>query len=222
MKNILVIAPHPDDEILGCGGVMLREIKEGNKVYVCIVTHAEPPIYPEGASLSMQASGRRCHEWMGVKKTYFLNFPTVMLEKVDRYILNDAILKIITETQADDIYIPHWGDMQRDHQIVADACMVGVRPKYTHKVSRVYGYETMSETAWNAHNVQNEFMPNTFVDISDFLDAKLTALKYYEGQLKPYPDARSIEAVEALARYRGSLMHKNAAEAFMLIRDIRY
>lgn len=221
MKNILVIAPHPDDEILGCGGIMLRNINEGNNVYVCIVTHCEPPIFPANGSDAIQAAGRECHKWMGVKKTFFLNFPTVMLEKVDRYKLNDAILKVITETQADEVYIPHWGDMQRDHQIVADACMVGVRPKYAHRVSRVYGYETLSETAWNAHNVQNEFMPNTFVDISDYLEDKLKALTFYDEQMSPFPDARSIEAIEHLAKYRGSLMHMNAAEAFVLIREMK-
>lgn len=220
MKNVLVIAPHPDDEILGCGGTMLRHIHEGDNVYVCIVTHAEPPIYPEGASLPIQAKGRECHKWMGVKQTYFLDFPTVMLEKVDRYKINNAILNVINETKADIVYIPHWGDMQKDHQIVADACMVSVRPKYTHQVSTVYGYETMSETAWNAHNIQNEFMPNTFIDISDYLEGKKKALGFYSAQMNEFPDARSIEAVEHLARYRGALMHLNAAEAFVMIRNV--
>ena len=221
MSNILVIAPHPDDEILGCGGMMLKRIKEGDSVYVCIVTHAAPPIFPEGASAPIQKAARQCHEWMGVKQTFFLNFPTVMLEKVDRYLLNDAILKVITETKADELYIPHYGDMQKDHQIVAEACMVAVRPKYKHRVRKVYGYETMSETAWNTPSIQNEFIPNSFVDISDNLDGKLEALNFYDSQMQPYPDARSLEAVRALAVYRGTLMHYKAAEAYMLLREMR-
>ena len=220
MKNILIIAPHPDDEILGCGGTMLKYINEGNNIYVCIVTHAEPPIYPKGASIPIQAAAKKCHQWMGVKKTFFLDFPTVMLETVDRYKINNAILNVINETKADTVFIPHYGDMQKDHQIVAEACMVSVRPKYEHKVTEVYGYETMSETAWNIPNVQNEFIPNVFVDISDFIVSKLEAMKYYDSQLSPFPDARSLEAIEALARYRGALMHMKAAEAFMLLRGL--
>lgn len=221
MSNVLIIAPHPDDEILGCGGVMLRNIAEGNSVYVCIVTHAAPPIFPEGSSAPIQKAALKCHEWMGVKQTFFLNFPTVMLEKVDRYLLNDAILKIIKETKADEVYIPHYGDMQKDHQIVAEACMVAVRPKYSHGVKRVLGYETMSETAWNTPNIQNEFIPNVYVDISDYLDDKIKALGYYDSQMQPFPDARSFEAIKALAVYRGTLMHMKAAEAFMLIRELK-
>lgn len=220
MKNVLVVAPHPDDEILGCGGTMLRHVNEGDNVYVCVVTHCEPPLFKENASLPIQKSAKECHEWMGVKNTFFLDFPTVMLEKIDRYLLNDAILNIITKTSADVVYIPHFGDMQKDHQLVAEACMVGVRPKYAHRVSKVYGYETLSETAWNIPNIQNEFIPNTFVDISDFLVGKLKAMEYYESQLNPFPDARSLKAIEALALYRGALMHMRAAEAFMLLREI--
>ena len=193
MKKVLVIAPHPDDEILGCGGTMLKHVSQGNEVFVCIVTHAEPPIYPKDASLPVQAAAKKCHQWMGVKDTFFLNYPTVMLEKVDRYKLNDSILQVINQTEADVVYIPHFGDMQRDHQIVADACMVAVRPKYAHRVTEVYGYETMSETAWNIPNVQNEFIPNTFVDITDFLEGKIEAMKFYDSQLSPFPDARSLD-----------------------------
>lgn len=221
MKNVLVVAPHPDDEILGCGGTMLKHIEAGDNVYVCIVTHATPPIYPEGASKGIQEAARQCHQWMGVKDTFFLNFPTVMLETVYRFKINDALLDVVQKTKTDVLYIPHYGDMQKDHQIVAEACMVAARPKYSHKVSMVFGYETMSETGWNIPNVQNEFMPNTFVDISQYLEKKKEALQYYESQLNPFPDARSLGAIEALAKYRGALMHLNAAEAFMLLRELR-
>lgn len=221
MKRVLVIAPHPDDEILGCGGTMLKHIEAGDEVYVCIVTHAAPPIYPEGASAAIQEAARQCHRWMGVKETFFLNFPTVMLETVDRYKINDAINKIVQENKIDVLYVPHYGDMQKDHQIVAEACMVAARPKYAHRVKAVYGYETMSETAWNAPNVQNEFIPNSFVDVSDYLEKKKKALLFYDSQLSPFPDSRSLESIEALAKYRGALMHMNAAEAFMLLRELK-
>lgn len=221
MKKILIVAPHPDDEILGCGGTMLKHIKNGDKVYVCIVTHAEPPIYPEGTSDAIQKAARECHKWMGVEDTFFLNFPTVMLETVDRYKMNNAILDIVKKISADVVYIPHYGDMQKDHQIVAEACMVAVRPKYIPRVPQVFSYETMSETAWNAPSIQNEFIPNDFVDISEFLDGKLKAMSFYSSQVGEFPDARSYEAIEALAKYRGALMNMKAAEAFSVIRSLR-
>lgn len=221
MKKVLVIAPHPDDEVLGCGGTMLRHIDEGDEVTVCIVTHAEPPIYPVDSSLPIQKAARECHKWMGVKDSIFLDFPAVMLESVERYRINNALLDVIRTVNPECVYIPHYGDMQKDHLIVVEACMVALRPKNIHKPLSVFGYETMSETAWNIPNVQNEFIPNVFIDISKYLVKKLEALRYYDSQMKEYPDARSLEAVEALARYRGSLMHFEAAESFMLIRELR-
>lgn len=221
MSKVLVFAPHPDDEILGCGGTMIKHVNSGNEVYVCIVTKGCLPLFPPEGTERNRGEARSCHQRIGVKKTFFLDFPAVMIEKENRYEINGKILDVIKEVQPDEVYIPHWGDMQKDHQIVADACMVALRPKYEPKVKRIYGYETMSETAWNAPNVQNEFIPNVFVDISDVLDKKIEALGFYETQLSPFPDARSIEAVEALAKYRGALMHVKAAEAFMLIREIR-
>ena len=221
MSKILVFAPHPDDEILGCGGTMIKNINEGNEVYVCIVTKGPQPMFPIEIVEKARQEARDCHQSIGVKKTFFLDFPSVYLEECHRYELNDSILKVIREVMPDEVYLPHWGDMQKDHQIVADACMVALRPKYEPKVRRIYSYETMSETAWNAPNVQNEFMPNVYVDISNTLESKLKALSFFQTQLSSFPDARSIEAIEALAKYRGAIMNMQAAEAFMLIRDIR-
>lgn len=221
MKKILVIAPHPDDEILGCGGTMIKNIKAGNEVYVCIVTKGCPPLYkPERTAINQQ-DARTCHQHIGVKKTFFLDFPAAMLETVERFDLNGKILDVIRELQPDEVYIPHWGDMQKDHQIVADAAMVALRPKYRPQVKKIFGYETMSETAWNAPNVQNEFIPNVYVDIEDYLEEKKKALSFFSLQVSPFPDARSSEAIEALAKYRGALMDMRAAEAFMLIRELR-
>ena len=221
MKKILVIAPHPDDEILGCGGTMIKNVAEGNEVYVCIVTKGPQPMFPIEFIKKARQEARDCHASIGMKKTYFLDFPSVYLEECHRYELNDAILKVVREVMPDEVYIPHYGDMQKDHQIVADACMVAVRPKYEPKIKKVLGYETMSETAWNAPNVQNEFIPNIFEDISGYLEDKKKALAFFTTQIASFPDARSVEAIEALAKYRGALMHLNACEAFMLIREIR-
>ena len=221
MSRILVIAPHPDDEILGCGGTIIKNIKQGNDVYVCIVTKGMPPLFKEERVELNRQHARECHQSIGVKKTLFLDFPCVTLEKEDRYKLNQAILDVVKEIRPDEVYIPHYGDMQKDHQLVVDSAMVALRPKYNLGIKKIYGYETMSETAWNVPNIQNEFIPNAFVDISEELDEKMKALSCFKLQISDYPDARSLEAIEALAKYRGALMNLRAAEAFMIIREIR-
>lgn len=220
MSKVLVFAPHPDDEILGCGGTMIKHIEAGDEVYVCIATKGCMPLFSTESVNKTRSEALECHKSIGVKKTFFLDFPAAMMEKVERYEMNGKILDVIKEVQPDIVFIPHWGDMQKDHQMVADACMVALRPKYEPKVKSIFSYETMSETAWNAPNVQNEFIPNVFVDISDTLNKKIKALSVFKSQLSEFPDARSLEAVDALAKYRGALMHFKAAEAFMLIRQL--
>lgn len=218
--NILVVAPHPDDEILGVGGTMVKYIHNGDVVYVCIATRGSLPIYSEEDVAITRKETIKAHELLGVKETFFLEFPAVMLEQVRRYEINGKISNLVQKIKPQIVYIPHWGDMQKDHQIVAEACMVALRPKYEHVVKGIYSYETLSETGWNAPNTQNEFIPNVYVDISYHLDKKLEAMKIYKSQLSGYPNPRSIEAVEALAKYRGSTVSVRAAEAFMLIRAI--
>lgn len=221
MNKVLVIAPHPDDEILGCGGTMIKNIKEGNEVYVCIVTRGYPPLFKEERTAQNKKDAIACHQFLGIKETFFLDCPSTQLETMERSEFNGKILKVVRDLVPDEVYIPHWGDMQKDHQMVAEACMVAVRPKYMPQVKRVYSYETMSETAWNAPNVQNEFIPNVFVDISEELEDKKKALSFFSLQVSEFPDARSLEAIDALAKYRGALMNLHAAEAFMLIREIK-
>lgn len=222
-KRILVFAPHPDDEILGVGGTIARNIKDGDDVYVCVVTKGCPPLFKnEEKNQLNQDDAKRCHEFLGIKKSFFLDFPAADLESVKRYELNGKILDVVKDVCPDVAYIPHIGDMQKDHQIVVDACMVALRPKYFPQVKRILAYETLSETDWNLPNVSNAFIPNVFVNIEDTLEIKKEALSFFSLQVSSFPDTRSMEAVEALARHRGVLMHWKAAEAFMLIRELEY
>ncbi len=218
--KIMIIAPHADDEVIGVGGTILKNIFCGNEVYVCVVTRGTYPLFSDEFMKNLRQETIDCHKIMGVKKTFFLEFPSVTLEEKHRFEVNDAILDTIKEVCPDEVYIPHHGDMQKDHQIVAEACMVALRPKYEFAPKKIFAYETLSETGWNIPCVQNEFIPNVFVDISDFLEKKIEMLKIYKSQLANFPNARSVEAVESLAKFRGALMNLKAAEAFMLIREI--
>ena len=220
--KVLVIAPHPDDEILGVGGTMAKRSAKGDEVYVCVVTKAYGPLFPAEVTERSRAECREADRLTGAKETLFLDFPAVMLETVPRYEFNGKIGEVISKIEPDEVYIPHRGDMQLDHQMVVDAAMVALRPKYAHTVCRIYAYETLSETGWNIPNTVNEFIPNVYEDISDFLDTKIKAMEIFKSQLAEYPNARSVGAIEALARYRGSTVSVNAAEAFSLVREIKF
>lgn len=223
--NILVFAPHPDDEVLGCGGVMLKHVANGDDVYVCVATCGHPPIFNDdimkenGWPHTLYPEIKKAHELLGVKETFFLDFPAADIESSKRFTLNGKLIDLIQKLKPEVVYMPHFGDMQKDHTILAEAIMVAVRPKYSHNVTSVYAYETLSETEWNIPHATNCFIPNTFVNISKYLGIKLKAMECYQSQLGDFPDPRSLEAVEALAKLRGSTMGSKAAEAFMLIRN---
>ena len=163
----------------------------------------------------------KCHELLGIKQTYFLEFPCVLIEQVPRNIVTQKITELVLKVKPDVVFIPHFGDMQKDHTVIAESIMVAVRPKYDHIVQFVYSYETLSETEWNINHAKNAFLPNVFVDITEYLPIKLEAMSCYRSQLGAFPDPRSLDAVESLAKVRGSTMWSKAAESFMLIREYR-
>lgn len=218
--KILVIAPHPDDEIIGVGATIVKYVAQGHIIYVCVTTKGSMPLFEQQKVMKTRRETIFAHELLEIKETFFLDFPAVMLEQIPRHEINDKILTVVSEVEPDIVYIPHFGDMQKDHQIIAEAAMVALRPKYKHKVKAVYAYETLSETEWNIPHAANAFIPNVYVDVTGFIDKKIEAMKLYESQLADFPNPRSLEAIEALAKYRGSTINVKAAEAFMLIREI--
>lgn len=219
--KVLVFAPHPDDEILGVGGTIAKRTQNNDEVYVCVVTRGVKPLYDDAGIQIIQAQCREADRKLGVSETIFLDFPAVMLETVPRYEFNGRISEVVQQIKPDEIYIPHRGDMQLDHKMVVDAAMVALRPKYTHAIKRIYAYETLSETGWDIPNTVNEFIPNVYENISETLQKKLDAMAVIQSQLAPFPAARSLEAIEYLAKYRGSTINCFAAEAFALIREYK-
>ena len=218
--NVLVVAPHPDDEVLGCGGTIAKYADNGDDVYVAIVTKGEEPLFKVEQVVDVRNECLKADRVLGVKETIFMDFPASMIENVPRYKFNEAFIQLIQRIRPDIVYIPHRGDMQLDHKMVVDAAMVALRPKYKHVVKRIYAYETLSETGWDIPNVTNEFIPNVYNNISKFMDKKIEAMQMFKTQLSAYPNARSLKAVEALAMYRGATVNMNAAEAFSLVREL--
>ena len=131
--------------------------------------------------------------------------------------LNEAISKVVNEVNPDILYIPHKGDLNKDHRLVFESCLVATRPA-NHKIERILSYETLSETEWG-QSIE-PFTPNVYIDISDTIKTKIEAMKAYKSELKWYPHPRSLEIIEALAKKRGSEVGVKFAEAFMLIREI--
>ena len=219
--RVLVIAPHPDDEIIGVGGTIAKRVKAGDEVYVCVVTKGQEPMFKKEFIEQGRKECRAADAKLGVTETIFLDYPAVMLETVPRHELNGKISDLIQQLKPEEVFIPHRGDMQLDHQMVVDAVMVAVRPRGDYYPKRVCAYETLSETGWNIPNTVNEFIPTVYEDVSEFMDIKLKAMRIFESQLGTFPEARSIGAIEALAKFRGATVNVMAAEAFSLIREIR-
>jgi len=219
--KVLVIAPHPDDEVLGCGGTMLKHVSEGDEVYLCVVTKAYPPDWPEDEIKERRDEVVRANKILGIKKTYFLDLPTVKLDTIPQKELNEAIAKVVNKLRPEIVYIPHGGDVNNDHRLVFEAAMVAIRPKPALAIKKVLCYETLSETEWAAPLAENAFMPNVYVDISGVLATKLKAMSEYKSELKEFPHPRSLEAISALAKVRGATTGVEAAEAFMLMREIQ-
>ena len=218
--NILVIAPHRDDEVIGVGGTIAKHSALGNSVYVCVLTHGKEPICDVDLDRMIRNECVEADKLLGVRETIFLDYPAAMLETVSRHELNATLIKVVQEIKPEVVYIPHRGDMQLDHKLTVDSAMVALRPKYQHVVKKIYAYETLSETGWDVPNTTNEFIPVCYNDISEFLEKKLEAMNIFTTQIAEYPNPRSTEAIRALAMFRGSTVNLRAAEAFALIREI--
>jgi LmbE family N-acetylglucosaminyl deacetylase len=215
--RILVIAPHPDDEVLGCGGAIVLHKKRQDEIYLCIITKAYTPDWSEAFIKNRLIEVARANKTLGIKKTYFLDFPTVKLDTIGQKELNDSLSKVVNQVEPDIVYIPHKGDLNRDHRLVFEASLVAVRPTNSFRIKKILSYETLSETDWGMP--LETFVPNVYVDISDTIETKIQAMKAYPSEIKPYPSSRSIELIEVLAKKRGSEAGMRFAEAFSLIRE---
>lgn len=224
MKRILVIAPHPDDEILGCGATIAKEAALGNEVYVIIATNAEkgaPGMFPKELILKARQEALFAHQLLGVKETVFLDFPAPMLDQYPQFKISSEFSNYIKKWDIEVVYVPHRGDRHVDHYIVHDCAMVSCRPLANCSVNHVYAYETLSETEWGEPNGANTFVPTKFTTFAiDEFEIKLEAMKCFETQLYPFPASRSLEAIEALGKYRGASVSSYRAEAFEVLREI--
>lgn len=219
-KRILVVAPHPDDEVLGVGGTIARFAAEGAEVIVLIVTRGFPPEFDEEFVERGRKEAAEAHELLGVTETVSLSFPAAGLDTVPHRDLNAELASVFRDVRPDILFLPFNGDVHSDHQSVFHSSLVAARPNRGFSPSSIHSYETLSETNWNAPFLTPGFRPNVFVDITDHLEIKLRAMEIYASQIRPFPNERSAESLRALAMLRGSTVGWPAAEAFVLLRAL--
>ncbi len=219
-SNILVIAAHPDDEALGCGGALVRHVARGDRVQ-CLFLADGAGSRSEGADVGLrqrqaEAAARR----LGAAAPMLLGFPDNRMDSVPLLDIVQAVEKVIAEVRPDIIYTHHGNDLNIDHRITHQAVLTACRPQPDSCVRAIYGFEVPSSTEWASPEAAPAFRPVRFVDISDYLQHKMALLDCYADEMRAFPHARSREAVEALARWHGATVGVAAAEAFSVIREI--
>ena len=224
--TILVVAAHPDDEVLGCGASMAKWSNAGIEVNVLIMA--------EGATsrdnvrnrekrideLSVLAkSARSAGKILGVSSVQLLDFPDNRMDSVDRLEVIKAVEEHIKLLKPVTVVTHHSGDLNIDHRIIHEAVVTACRPEPGNRVRRLLSFEINSSTEWQPDSVSS-FQPSWFEDVSGSISRKLQALEAYSIEIRPWPHSRSLKAVEHLARWRGSTVGTEAAEAFMLLREV--
>jgi len=216
--RILVIAPHPDDEVFGCGGTIAKYADAGHEVHVLIVTKGDelfdPKLIQQGREEAIKA-----HALLSVRHTHFADLPAIKLDTLPQYGINEVISGFLREIEPELLFLPFPGDINRDHQIVHSSAVVAARPFQT-TVRCIYCYEVLSSTNWNSPGITPAFSPNVFCDVSTTIDRKIAAARVYESQIKVYPHERSPESIMVLSRYRGGFVGMEHAEAFVCVRHI--
>lgn len=218
----LIIAPHPDDELLGCGGTLLRRVAEGGKVAWLLMT-----AITEGAGWSAERIQQRAAEIDRVRvglqianhHFYALGCPTAELDGIPMSILVGKISEVFADFEPDEVLLPYPGDVHSDHRVTFEAASACTKWFRYPSVKRVLAYETLSETDFGIDPHRAEFKPNLFVDISGQLEEKLDLMQIYESEIGEFPFPRSEIALRALAQLRGSQSGFDAAEAFILVRE---
>jgi LmbE family N-acetylglucosaminyl deacetylase len=222
MNTVLVIAAHTDDEVLGCGGTIARHVAEGETVYAVFMADgisSRAGVDHESFARRNQAA-ENARMILGIKENFYLCFPD---NRMDSIPLIDVVKKleiIIHRLKPNIIYTHHYGDLNVDHRVTHKAVLTACRPLPGSSIQAIYAFEVMSSTEWAAP-ISKPFLPNHYVEISDYLEIKNKALKAYHLEMREVPHSRSFQHLENLVKHRGHCVGLMAAEAFTTIRTVR-
>ena len=224
---VVVIAAHPDDEVLGCGGAIARMAKAGRPVHVLLMADGESSRVTaesgeKGSLLLSQrnAAAERACKILGCSSMKMLALPDNRLDSIDLLDIIKFIEAFIWEFSPSTIFTHHAGDVNIDHRIVHDAVIAACRPQPGNFVKELLFFEVPSSTEWRPPGSGEFFNPNWFCDITETLEVKMAALQAYQCELRDFPHPRSLAAIDALARWRGASVGFKAAEAFILGRKL--
>jgi len=224
--TVLVVAAHPDDEVLGCGGTMARLAAEGHAVHVLILGEGETSRHAQRGDAdaatvrTLGAQAQRAGEILGAESVTVKPLPDNRFDGVDLLDIVKVVEQAVTDVGPTLVFTHHAADLNIDHSLTCRAVVTATRPLPGSSVSDVYAFEVNSSTEWAFHET-TAFRPNTFFDITTTLDKKLAAISAYEAELRDFPHPRSVEALTAAAQRWGSVSGYGAAEAFQLLRSCR-
>ncbi len=226
-RPVLVIAAHPDDEILGCGATAARLVKEGSEVHFAILgegitsRHADRADADANQLAILHQHSRTAAAKIGVESVFLHHFPDNRLDTVPLLEVVKIVEDLIDRIRPEVVYTHHNGDLNVDHGIVFRAVLTATRPAKGNPVKELYAFEVASSTEWAFQSIGPAFRPNVFVDVANTIDAKVAAMECYESEARKFPHPRSPEALRAIAARWGSVAGCRAAEAFELIRSVR-
>jgi LmbE family N-acetylglucosaminyl deacetylase len=220
----LVVAAHPDDEVLGAGGTMARLTREGHAVSVLVLGEGvtSRTAAPAGATVDdLYGESLAAAKLLGVDDVVHAGLPDNRFDSVDLLAIVKLVEAQIERVEPTIVFTQHGGDVNIDHHLTYRAVLAATRPVPSHPVRTVLAFEVGSSTEWAFQSLSPTFEPQVFYDISTTLDAKLAALAAYSSEVRPFPHPRSLDSVTAQARRRGTTVGVEAAEAFQLVREVR-
>ena len=219
MQRVLIVAAHPDDEVLGCFGTVARLIDEGSEVYTLIL--GEGKTSRDGASSSeivkLKDEIKKANEVIGVKEVFTKEFADNRFDSVNLLDIVKAIEEIKSQIKPDTIFTHYQKDLNIDHQKTYQAVITATRPMQGESVKEIYSFDILSSTEWN---YPISFSPDFYVDINGYLDKKIEAMKCYNSELRDYPHPRSLKGIELSAKYWGMRVGLEYAEAFEMVRRV--
>lgn len=214
-ENVLVIGAHPDDELLGCGGTLKKLINQGYKVTTVIFSKGRKTMESH-----MKQAMVKANKHIGIEEVIFLDYPNLLLETFPLHVINKEIESLLAKYEPSIIFTHHYGDINKDHQILFQAVLTAARPLPGNKPIELLCFETVSSSEWSEPTGEKAFKPNYYVDITNMMDIKLETLHFYDVEMRPFPHPRSYKGVEYLARVRGMTVGVEYAEAFEMIRRV--
>ncbi len=222
-NSILVVAAHPDDEILGAGGTMAKHVAAGDQVHTVFMADGVTSREPDNTTNDCRKRNKAAFQAaaiIGTEEPFFLAMPDNRMDSIDLLEIVKPLESVIQGIKPTTIYTHHYGDLNIDHQITHKAVMTACRPQYSEQVRTILCFEVLSSTEWQTPNSGNAFEPNWFVDISNTFNLKLEALKPYVEEMREPPHSRSTVNINNQAGLRGSQIFTDFAEAFVLARHI--